>query len=267
MNAPKPDSGDIDLEKMPVHWLLAHMGKRVIRPGGRDLTNGLLSELDISPGDQVVELAPGVGATAKLILQHHPAGYTGIERDEIAAARVNDLDNNFRYRCIVGSPQNTGLSANTAHVVVGEAILTMQSDENKKRTLDEAYRILRPGGRLGIHELTLRPATLDREIQQQVLGDLTQTVHVGAQPLTSLDWRALIEGAGFRIRKETNAAMRILETTRLVKDEGLPRTLKFLYNIIRNPVARRRIRAVRGVFHKHSKHLGAVAIVADKPKR
>ena len=242
------------------------MGKRVLRPGGRELTNDLLAKLDIGPGDQVVELAPGMGATAKLILQHHPAGYTGIERDEIAAARVNDLDDNFRYRCIVATAQDTGLSDSSAHVVVGEAFLTMQSEENKQRIFDEAYRVLRPGGRLGIHELSLRPASLDEETQKLVRGDLTRTIHVGARPLTSTDWQMLITRAGFKIRAENDAAMRLLEPSRLIKDEGLPRALKILFNIIRTPIARRRIRAMRGIFRKHSDHLGAIAIVAEKPK-
>lgn len=266
MTTSTPGSGDANLEKMPGHWLLARMGKRVLRPGGRELTNELLSELDIGPGDHVVELAPGMGATAKLILERHPAGYTGIERDEMAAARVNDLDDNFRYRCIVATAQDTRLFDNSAHVVVGEAFLTMQSEENKQKILDEAYRILRPGGRLGIHELSLRPASLDLDTQQQVRGDLTRTIHVGARPLTSTDWQALIKRAGFKIRYESGAAMRLLEPSRLVKDEGLPRTIKIICNIIRTPVARRRLRAMRGIFRKHANHLGAVAIVADKPK-
>ena len=37
------------VEKMPGHWLLAKMGKRVLRPGGLELTERLLSELAVSP--------------------------------------------------------------------------------------------------------------------------------------------------------------------------------------------------------------------------
>ena len=32
------------LEKMPGHWVLARMGKRVLRPGGLELTRRLLAE-------------------------------------------------------------------------------------------------------------------------------------------------------------------------------------------------------------------------------
>jgi hypothetical protein len=38
---------DVPVEKMPGHWLLARMGKRVLRPGGLELTQQLLAELSI----------------------------------------------------------------------------------------------------------------------------------------------------------------------------------------------------------------------------
>ncbi len=44
--------------KMPGHWLLAKMGKRVLRPGGLELTRVMLERLDIQAHDAVVEFAP-----------------------------------------------------------------------------------------------------------------------------------------------------------------------------------------------------------------
>jgi hypothetical protein len=44
---------------MPGHWVLAHMGKRVLRLGGLELTNWRVAELAISAADEVVVLRPG----------------------------------------------------------------------------------------------------------------------------------------------------------------------------------------------------------------
>ena len=63
---------DLKAEKMPGHWLLARLGKRVLRPGGRQLTNRMIEALNIRPSDAVVEFAPGLGATARLTLQQKP---------------------------------------------------------------------------------------------------------------------------------------------------------------------------------------------------
>ena len=45
---------------LPGHWLLARLGKRVLRPGGRELTHRMLDAATL-PGAEVVELAPGLG--------------------------------------------------------------------------------------------------------------------------------------------------------------------------------------------------------------
>ncbi|MGO3458017.1 MAG: SAM-dependent methyltransferase, partial [Corynebacterium casei] len=45
-------------EDMQGHWLLVKLGKRVLRPGGRELTERLLCLAGV-PNVDVVELAPG----------------------------------------------------------------------------------------------------------------------------------------------------------------------------------------------------------------
>lgn len=60
--------GRLRPDKMPGHWLLARLGKRVLRPGGLAMTQSLLAALAIGADDDVVELAPGLGLTARLIL-------------------------------------------------------------------------------------------------------------------------------------------------------------------------------------------------------
>ena len=81
-SAQSPDlpNSELDVAKMPGHWLLAHLGKRVQRPGGLKLTRALVDELAAEPADEVVEFAPGLGVTARMILQRGPR-YTGVERD------------------------------------------------------------------------------------------------------------------------------------------------------------------------------------------
>lgn len=46
------------------HWLLSKMGKKVLRPGGKQLTIKLIKALNITHEDNVIEFAPGIGLTA-----------------------------------------------------------------------------------------------------------------------------------------------------------------------------------------------------------
>ncbi len=78
----------VDMNRMPGHWVLARLGKRVLRPGGIKMTRQLLEALQTGPADDVVEFAPGLGATARMTLSAQPASYTAVERDEAASRRV-----------------------------------------------------------------------------------------------------------------------------------------------------------------------------------
>lgn len=254
----------LDAAKMPGHWLLARMGKRVLRPGGLELTRRMLDALAITSADHVVEFAPGLGVTARLALAYKPATYTGIERDETAAANVRAILSHPQYRCLVSSAEATNLDDASATVVYGEAMLTMQTAQNKAQIVREAFRILRPGGRYGIHELCLVPDDLSDEVKETVMHDLTTTIHVGARPLTTSEWRALLENAGFKVIFEAHAPMHLLEPKRLIQDEGITRALCILLNILRDPVARQRILQMRQVFRKHQAHLSAIALVGIK---
>lgn len=129
------------------HWLLARLGKRVLRPGGVELTRTLLSRAELGGAD-VVELAPGLGRTATEIVARGPRSYVGAEGDPDAANMVrgvlSDLGaQNAAVR--VADAAETGLPDASSDVVVGEAMLTMQGDAAKQAIVAEAARVLRPG--------------------------------------------------------------------------------------------------------------------------
>jgi hypothetical protein len=250
--------------KMPGHWLLARMGKRVLRPGGLQLTHRLLDDLDIQPADEVVEFAPGLGVTAKLTLARNPASYIAVERDPAAAQAVRRHLSAAQHRCVTGSAEDTGLLSACATVVYGEAMLSMQPATTKKRIIGEAARLLRYDGRYGIHELCLVPDDVNEELRQGIQQDLSDEIHVGIRPLTSLEWRELLEAAGFEIMSQRAAPMHLLEPKRLVQDEGVVGALRFAWNVATHGAARRRVLRMRRIFRKYCQHLAAVAIVSRK---
>lgn len=210
---------------------------------------------------------PGLGVTACLALARGPRSYTAVERDTVAAEEVRRLLSGPGRRCVLGAAETTGLADACASVVYGEAMLTMQTPQDKQQIVREAFRLLRPGGRYGIHELCLQPDELADQRKKEISRALSTAVRVGARPLTPTEWRALLEEHGFVVRVGAVAPMHLLEPRRFLRDEGWRRTLLFLWNVARTPEARRRIRAMRSVFRAHSSHLAAIALVAVKPLR
>lgn len=250
--------------KMPGHWLLARMGKRVLRPGGIELTTRLLELLNIDTGDDVVEFAPGLGLTAQRTLARGPNSYTAVERDIDAAALVRAGMSDPSQQCIVGDAADTGLADECASVVYGEAMLTMQSHTQKSRIVAEAARLLRRGGRYGIHEIAIVPDDADDQIVKSLEHDLSHVIHHGVRPLTMTEWRRLFGLHGLSASYVALAPMHLLEPRRLVRDEGIGRALRFAWNVLTTPEARRRVLAMRRVFRKYEEHLRAVVLIGEK---
>lgn len=250
-------------EDMPGHWLLARMGKRVLRPGGRELTNRLLKDAKL-PGADVVELAPGLGKTAADILAASPKSYVGVEADTDAVALTEKVVG-AKGRLVEADAADTGLEADSSDVVVGEAMLTMQSERGKDAIISEAFRVLRPGGRYAIHELALEPDTLSDEQKTEIRQALARSIKVNARPLTEAEWRERLIANGFEIEKVGFARMALLEPKRVVADEGPLRTLRIVGNVLTHPDARRRILGMRTVFRKYRNELSAIEVIARKP--
>ncbi len=254
---------DRDDNHVPGHWLLARLGKRVLRPGGVELTRTLLVRAEVANAD-VLELAPGLGRTAAEIIARHPRSYVGAEADPDAANRVRGVVGG-QGEVKVADAAQTGLPDASADVVIGEAMLTMQGDAAKHAIVAEAARVLRPRGRYAIHELALTPDDLPDEVTTDVRQSLARAIRVNARPLTVAEWSKLLAGHGLVVQHVATAPMALLAPRRVIADEGFWGAVRFAKNVLTQPDARKRVLAMRGTFRKHRERLAAVAIVAQKP--
>jgi SAM-dependent methyltransferase len=262
-----PLGANLDVQKMPAHWLMARLGKRVLRPGGIETTRWLLEHAAVTPQDEVIELAPGLGRTAALILARQPHTYVGVERDARAAQFAElALTGGGRgdARILHADASSVPLPDGSATLLVGEAMLSMQTATTKQAIIREAHRLLRTGGRYVIHELALTPDAIDPALFARIQSDLSSVIHVGVRIGTVRDWTQWLEQAGFTIERATTAPMHLLEPARLIRDEGVAGTARFICNALRTPGAPRRLRAVRGVFRRYREHLCAIGLIARR---
>ncbi|MCZ2152372.1 MAG: methyltransferase domain-containing protein [Bryobacterales bacterium] len=258
------DVHEIAAEKMPGHWLLASLGKRVLRPGGLELTKRMLEHLGVGSKDDVLELAPGLGVTARMTLSRHPHSYTAVERDEKAAQGIVKLLDGSANRCVLGTAENTGLPDKTFSVAYGEAMLTIQGPSAKSKILSEVRRVLKPGGKYGIHEMCIMPGESGENVRKEIERRLSMDIHVGVQPLLVDEWRELLESSGFRILWEARAPLHLLEPRRLIRDEGFFGALRFLFNVLRRPAARKRVVSMRKLFRQYQNNIEAISFVCQK---
>jgi hypothetical protein len=204
-------------------------------------------------------------ATTRIVLERSPQSYTAVERDQISQQNVQQILRNGELgQCVVGTAQATGLEDGCASVVFGEAMLTMQTEATKRKTAEEAFRLLGPAGRYGIHETCLKD-DLSVEIKPEIESALRDALRIGARPLTLKEWQELLEDVGFSVRMTIEAPMLLLEPRRMFHDEGLWGCIRFVSRVIASPSARRRIWGMRQTFKRHSNCIGAAALIVAKP--
>ncbi len=258
-----PLAGRSDAD-LPGHWLLARLGKRVLRPGGLELTGRLLDAARLADAD-VVELGPGLGRTAADIVAKRPRSYVGVDDTAAATESVRAVVAPVQGTVVVADAADTGRPSGSADVVIGEAMLTMQGDKAKRAIVAEAFRVLRPGGRYAIHELGLTPDGISQQTKDEIRREMSQAIKVNARPLTTQEWTQLLTEAGFQISSVDHAPMALLNPARVLADEGPLGALRIVGNLIRRGAARRRVIGMRRTFRRHRRSLTAVAVVGVVP--
>ncbi|AHC14017.1 class I SAM-dependent methyltransferase [Salinispira pacifica] len=257
----RPIDGNIEVASG--HWVLASLGKKVLRPGGIKLSRTMLRLLSIDGRDDVVEFAPGLGATARHTLGYSPRSYTGVDKTPEVVEIINREFDHPRYICVEADASNTGLEDESASVLYAEAMLTIQTDTQKLAIMKEAARCLRTGGRFAIHEIYLCDDQ-PNEIADAVRSALTGQVRHPVRPVRIGEWRLLLEEAGFRVREIRKKRMKLLQPLRVISDEGLLPAIRFFTRAMKNPAARKRVSAMRSAFQTHHRHMGAVLFICEK---
>lgn len=253
-----------DSQKLPGHWLLAKMWKRVLRPGGKEMTLKMLEYLDIGSQDDVIEFAPWIWWTAEKSLAKNPKSYTGVELDEKASKELQKKFNFQWVKIIQANARETWLSWESATKLYGEAMLSMQPTKLKQEIIQESLRLLKKGGLYGIHELALVPDSIDEDLHKQIQRDLSETIRVNVSILTQKQWKDILESNGFKVKEIYINPMHLLEPKRVVSDEWFFRTIKIVFNVLTHPSARKRILRMKKLFKKYEKSMRAIMIVVEK---
>ena len=167
-------------------------------------------------------------------------------------------------RCVVARTDATGLPDARADVVYGEALLTLEPATAKVRTVAEVARLLRPGGRYGVHELLLTPDGLSESAKDEIGRELTSVLKVGARPLTETEWRRLLVDGGFVVSEVRAGPLLLLDPRTFLADEGVTGTAGFLARALTHPSTLPRLAALVRVFHRYREHLGAIALTAHR---
>jgi SAM-dependent methyltransferase len=149
----------------------------------------------LKPGETVVDLGSGGGFDCFLAAKQ--VGETGrvigvdMTPDMLSRARLNAekmKTKNVEFR--LGEIENLPVADNTADIIMSNCVINLSPDKTK--VYREAFRILKPGGRLAIADI-VATVPLPAEIQQNLA--LVSACVGGAATIE--DTKAMLQEAGF----------------------------------------------------------------------
>jgi arsenite methyltransferase len=165
-------------------------------PGGLALTRRLAAALDLRAGQRVIDVASGPGTTARLLAAEYAVTVEGVEFGEPAVHRARaaaaEAGQSGRVRFHHGDAERLPLPDAVADAVVCECALC--TFPGKQAAAAEFARVLRPGGRAGITDVTVTGGGLPEELT--TLSAWAACI-AGARP--ARQYAELLAAAGLRV--------------------------------------------------------------------
>jgi hypothetical protein len=180
-------------------------------PGGLTLTRRLAQTLGLHPGQHVVDAASGPGATARLLAAEFGVTVEGVDLGPSTVDRARSAAGNagspatVQFR--VGDAEHLPLPDGVADAVVCECAFCTFPD--KAAAAAEFARVLRPGGRAGITDVTVADGGLPGE-----LTTLTAWVACVADARPVPGYTDILSGAGLRtvrVERHDDALARMID--------------------------------------------------------
>lgn len=207
--------------------------------GGLKATRELIELCHIDKDKYVLEVGCGVGKTSCYIAENQGSRVVGvdiiegmIDRSKEKAKRKG-VEDRVEFR--VADAQDLPFENDLFDAVIGESIIAFPKD--KQRAVDECARVTKPGGYVGLNEVTwvkAPPAELVRYFS-----------HItGAKPETSNGWKELLESSGLteieaRVREISALDQWINEIKGLDIRDWSRAWYRLLSQLIANPAYRR----------------------------
>lgn len=231
----------------------------ILHPGGLATTRALAELCGIREGTRVLDVASGTGETACFLGDSFHAAVVGVDHSprmvERAGQKVSDRQVR-RVRLVRGDAHRLPFRDGVFEVAISECTLSLL---DKAVALGEMARVVRSGGRVGIHEVCWiedAPETLKRRLLELE----------GERPESLAGWTRLFEAAGLEdVRAVDRSELIPLWMRESKRSLGVAGQVRAAGRVLRRWGAGglRRVLASERLFR--SKHLGYGMFIGVKP--
>ena len=182
-------------------------------PGGLALTTRLVGLMDIGPDSRVLDAGSGLGASAVHLARTTGCHVTGVTLEAEGVAAGLELAQRHgvegRVTLLQGDILEADLARGSFDAVLMECVLSILP--RKIEALDRLYELLRPGGHLGLTDVTLNGS-----LPQHLQGVLAVVGCLGdARSLE--EYRRLAEAEGFTVEQSQDVSEALSSFLRDIK--------------------------------------------------
>jgi len=236
------------------------IGLEVLHPGGLEITEELARMCGIGEGTAVLDIASGTGESACFLVDTLRAQVTGIDAAPLMVdrARRKAAERGLSIVFEQGDAMQLPFPDNSFDAVISECTTCIL---DKHRAIAEMVRVVRPGGRVGIHDICWLEQTPERI--KSKLEELE-----GEAPETLKGWQARFEEAGLvKVETADRSGLMPLWTKGVTKKLGVGGQLRIFGRVL----AKWGLRGLWQVWQSErifeSRHTGYGIIVGSKPTR
>src|SRR6266487_2084042 len=174
----------------------------------------------LNPGEVVLDLGSGGGIDVLLSAKRvGPTGKAyGLDMTDEMLALANENKrragaNNVEF--LRGEIEHIPLPDNSVDVIISNCVINLSAD--KDRVLREAFRVLKPGGRLAVSDVVTRG-----EVDEQIRKNVLLWVGCVAGALEEGEYRHKLVSAGFEhVEIEPTRIYRVADAREFLSEKGL----------------------------------------------
>lgn len=175
--------------------IFAQLLGKTLRPGGLVITAKAAAIAGICSHHMVLDIGCGEGTTVAFLAQQYACRITGIDLSEkmifSSHLKVEEKTLTDKINLMVGDGERLPFGNASFNVVIIESAFSLFP--NQKNAAEEIIRVLKPGGKLALSDVTLR-GRVSEELQSQITFPCCMA---GAKRLE--EYVRLFEEAGFRL--------------------------------------------------------------------
>ena len=171
-------------------WVQAVLGDS-FHPGGAELSARLVRGLHLPPKSRVLDVACGIGTTARLMADEFGLDVVGLDASAANVAKAESLLRGEMAAFVTGDAATLPFPDDSFDAVVCECAVSTFADQ--ARVVAEFARVLKPGGVVGITDMVI-----EGELPEDIAGVIAPWTCLAAAR-SVIGYQSIFLSAGLRV--------------------------------------------------------------------